>query len=80
MHDRVLEGSKQVHVHIVLEIRQFSNVYTCWLAASLETAKSGHIFNSKKRDDDTRITDPVINPRCHDSRTTAQKQDFVFVI
>lgn len=52
--------------------RQQIRGYTCWLAASLDSAKSGHIFSSKKRQDDTSITDPAINSRCHNSKLTGQ--------
>jgi hypothetical protein len=53
--------------------RKVSRV-TCWLAASLDSAKSGHVFRSRYRQDDISITNPVINSRCHISKPTVNNK------
>lgn len=46
-----------------------------WLAASLDSANSGHVLKSKNRHDDINITKPVISSRCHISKPTAHAQN-----
>lgn len=56
------------------ESRKINAKHTCWLAVSLDSEKSGHIFNSTYRLDDINITNPMINSICHVSKPTVANQ------
>ena len=56
------------------ESRKTNAKHTCWLAASLDSEKSGHILSRIYRLDDINITNPMINSICHVSKPTAANQ------
>jgi len=64
----------------VCGIDRTGSASTCLLAASLDSAKSGHVFSNVYLDKDITTTNPAINSRCHLSKSTASKRRFADVI